>query len=107
MDWNGLSLLRWDDSGWAPNYVIQTDASGCASFWDNRWFQFRVGQIQHYGEGTSPNNFKLCSVGEAFIGKYVLFECDNSIIGSAVNKHYAREQNAMHLTLPLVFCGSF
>ena len=27
-DWNGLSLLRWDDSSWTPNHVIQTDASG-------------------------------------------------------------------------------
>ena len=27
-DWNGLSLLHWDDSSWTPNHVIQMDALG-------------------------------------------------------------------------------
>ena len=42
-EWNGLSLLRWDDSEWIPNYSIQTDASGvwgCASYWNGQWFQW-------------------------------------------------------------------
>ena len=26
-DWNGLSLLHWDDGSWTPNHVIQMDAS--------------------------------------------------------------------------------
>ena len=34
-DWNGLSLLHWDDSNWTHDHLIQTDASGawgCGSF---------------------------------------------------------------------------
>ena len=27
-DWNGLSLLRWDDHNWTPQHIIQTNASG-------------------------------------------------------------------------------
>jgi len=27
-DWNGLSLLHWNDSTWSPSHTIQTDASG-------------------------------------------------------------------------------
>jgi len=27
-DWNGLSLLWWDDKHWTPDHLIQTDASG-------------------------------------------------------------------------------
>ena len=37
-EWNGVSLLRWDDDKWTPEYCIQTDASGswdCGAFWDN------------------------------------------------------------------------
>ena len=39
-DWNGLSLLRWDDSNWTPQHIIQTDASGswgCGAFCNGQW----------------------------------------------------------------------
>ena len=26
-EWNGVSLLRWDNDNWTPDYCIQTDAS--------------------------------------------------------------------------------
>ena len=42
-EWNGLSLLRWDNKEWTPNHLIQTDASGawgCGSFWKGQWFQW-------------------------------------------------------------------
>ena len=42
-DWNGYSLLRWDNSTWAHDQLMQTDASGawgCGSFWNGQWIQW-------------------------------------------------------------------
>ena len=42
-EWNGLSLLRWDDQDRTPDHFIQTDVSGawgCGSFWKGHWFQW-------------------------------------------------------------------
>ena len=39
-EWNGISLLRWDDDNWTPEYHVQMDASGswgCGAFWDGQW----------------------------------------------------------------------
>ena len=41
-EWNGLSLLHWDDNNWIPNHLIQTDASrawGYDAFWDGQWLK--------------------------------------------------------------------
>ena len=35
-DWNGLSLLRWNDNNWSPSHIIQTDASG-SYFFQSQW----------------------------------------------------------------------
>ena len=42
-EWNGVSLLRWDDDNWTPEHCIQTDVSrswDCGVFWDNHWLQW-------------------------------------------------------------------
>ena len=45
-----------------------------------------------------------CAVwGRYLSGRRILFECDNFSVVSAVNKHYTREQNAMHLLRCLWF----
>ena len=41
--WNGISLLRWNDDNWSPEYHVQTDASGswgCGAFWEGQWLQW-------------------------------------------------------------------
>ena len=35
--------------------------------------------------------------GRQLAGRHVLIECDNSSVVAAVNKHYTKEQKAMHL----------
>ena len=109
-DWNGLSLLRWDNSEWAPNYMIQTDTSGawgCASFWDGHWFQWawppEWAHLNIMVKELAPIILSCAVWGRHLSGNCVLFECDNSSIVSAVNKHYTREQNAMHLLRCLWF----
>ena len=99
-DWNGFSLLHWDDKDWTPNHLIQTDASGgwgYASFWNGQWA---------WPQERAPLNIMVkelipfvlsCAVwGRQLSGCRVLVECDNSSVVSAVNKHYTREQKAMH-----------
>ena len=45
-----------------------------------------------------------CAVwGRQLAGSRVLIECDNSSVVTAVNKHYAREQNVMQLLRSLWF----
>jgi len=31
--WNGLSLLHWNDQDWTPNYIIQTRCIGNMGLW--------------------------------------------------------------------------
>jgi len=106
-DWNGLSLLWWDDTEWIPSHSIQTDVSGnwgCTSFWSDQWFQW-----VWLPEWANFNNMVKelaqivlsCTVwGRQLSGRRILFECDNSSVVSAVNKHCTREQNAMHFCCP-------
>ena len=90
-EWNGISLLRWDDDDWTPEYHVQTDASeswGCDAFWDGRWLQWR----------WAPEWTLSCAVWRRQLaGNRVLIECDNSSAVARVNKHYTKEQVAMHL----------
>ena len=109
-DWNGLSLLRWDDSEWIPNYSIQTDASGvwgCASYWNGQWFQWawppEWTHLNIMVKELAPIVLSCAVWGRYLSGRRILFECDNSSVVSAVNKHYTREQNAMHLLRCLWF----
>ena len=109
-DWNGYSLLRWDDSIWAHNHLIQTDASGawgCGAFWNGQWFQWRWPPewAQHHIMVKELVPIVLsCTVwGRELAGNRVLVECDNSSVVIAVNKHYARDQTAMHLLRSLWF----
>ena len=109
-DWNGLSLLRWDDNEWTPNYSIQTDASGvwgCASYWNGQWFQWAWPpswtHLNIMVKELVPIVLSCGVWGRYLSGRRVLFECDNSSVVSAVNKHYTREQNAMHLLQCLWF----
>jgi len=40
-DWNGISLLRWDDKDWSPDYLIETDTSkawSCRALWQGHWW---------------------------------------------------------------------
>ena len=97
-DWNGLSLLRWDDSEWIPNYSIQTDASGvwgCASYWNGQWFQWAWPPEWTYlnimVKELAPIVLSCAVWGRYLSGRRILFECDNSSVVSAVNKHYTRE----------------
>ena len=109
-DWNGLSLLRWDDSEWIPNYSIQTDASGvwgCASYWNGKWFQWawppEWTHLNIMVKELAPIVLSFAVWGRYLSGRHILFECDNSSVVSAVNKHYTREHNAMHLLRCLWF----
>ena len=49
-----------------------------------------------------------CAVwGRQLAGSPVLIECDNSRVVAAVNKHYTREQKAMHLLQSLWFFATY
>ena len=109
-DWNGLSLLRWDDSSWTPNHVIQTDALGaygCGSFWEGQWLQWcwppEWAQDNIMVKELVPIVLSCAVWGKQLAGGRVLIECDNSSVVAAVNKHYAREQKVMHLLRSLWF----
>jgi len=109
-DWNGLSLLRWDDRGWTPDHQIQTDASGawgCGSFWEGQWFQWAwPPQWTHLNimvKELTPIVLSCAVWGNQLSGKQVLFECDNSSVVMAVNQHYTREPEAMRLLRCLWF----
>ena len=104
-DWNGLSLLRWDDSNWTPNHFIQTDASGawsCGVFWLGQWLQWcwPAEWVIHniMVKELVPIVLSLAIWGRKLAGSKVLFECDNSSVVAAVNRHYSKEQTAMHLS---------
>jgi len=109
-DWNGLSLLRWDDGEWTPDQLIQTDASGnwgCASFWNRRWFNWAwPPEWAHFNimvKELAPIVMSCTVWGRQLSGKRILFECDNSSVVAAVNKHYTKEQAAMNLLRSLWF----
>ena len=109
-EWNGLSLLRWDDNNWTPNHFIQTDASGawgCGAFWDGQWLQWSWPQEwEKYNimvKELVPIVLSCAVWGRQLAGSQVLIECDNSSVVAAVNKHYTREQKAMHLLRSLWF----
>jgi len=93
-DWNGLSLLQWDDEHWSPDHLIQTDASGawgCGAFWQGRWLQWcwSLEWVTHNIMVMELVPIVLsCAIwGRKLAGNKVLFECDNSSVVAAVNKH--------------------
>ena len=60
----------------------------------------RMGHTQYHGKRIGPNIFELHHLGEKI---RVPFECDNSSVFAAVNRHYSKEQIAMHLLRSLWF----
>ena len=109
-DWNGYSLLRWDDSFWAHDQLMQTDASGawgCGSFWNGQWIQWcwPPEWAQHHImiKELVPIVLSCAVWGRKLAGNRVLVECDNSSVVIVVNKHYTRDQMAMHLLRSLWF----
>ena len=115
-EWNGVSLLRWDDDNWTPEHCIQTDASGswgCGAFLDNHWLQWC------WPQKWAHHNFMVkelipiilsCMVwGRQLAGRRVLIKCDNSSVVAAVSKQYTKEQVAMHLRITklVLLCRSF
>ena len=109
-DWNGLSLLRWNDNNWSPSHIIQTDASGswgCGAFWEGQWLQWcwppEWAQYNIMIKELVPIVLSCAVWGKQLAGSKVLFECDNSSVVAAVNKQYTREPTAMHLLRGLWF----
>ena len=109
-EWNGISLLRWDDDNWTPQYQVQTDASGswgCGAFWDGQWLQWCwPPEWTHYSimvKELVPIVLSCAVWGRRLARSRVLIECDNSSVVAAVNKHYTKEKVAMHLLRSLIF----
>jgi len=109
-EWNGLSLLRWDDQDWTPNYIIQTDASGtwgCGAFWMGKWFQWpwspEWADINIMVKELVPIVLSCAVWGKQLAGNQVLFECDNSSVVVAVNRQYTKTPESMRLLRCLWF----
>jgi len=109
-DWNGLSLLQWDDAHWSPDHLIQADASGawgCGAFWQGHWLQWcwPLEWVTHnfMVKGLVPIVLSCAIWGRKLAGSKVFFECDNSSVVAADNRHYAKEQTAMHFLRSLWF----
>jgi len=109
-DWNGFSLLRWDDNNWTPYNIIQTDASGswgCGAFWKDQWLQWRWSpewdQYNIMIKELVPIVFRCAVWGRQLAGTTVLFECDNFSVVAALNKQHTKEQTAIHLLRGLWF----
>ena len=109
-EWNGLSLFRWDDQDWIPDHFIQIEVSGawgCGSFGKGHWFQWA------WPPEWANTNIMVkelvqivfsCAVwGKLLSGRRELFECDNSSVVAAVNKHYTKEPESMWLLRCLWF----
>ena len=68
-EWNGISLLRWNDDNWSPEYHVQTDASGSGAVVPFgrangcNGVGHQMDPPQHYGQGTGANSLELCGVG--------------------------------------------
>ena len=108
--WNGLSLLHWDDQDWTPNYIIQTDASGtwgCGSFWMGNWFQWawppQWTDINIMVKELVPIVLSCAVWGKQLAGHRVLFECDNSSVVAAVNRQSTKAPESMRLLRCLWF----
>jgi len=102
-DWNGLSLLWWVDSQ-------PLDPDQCfrdLAFWSGQWFQWvwppESVNLNIMAIELAPIVLSCVVWGRQLSGRWILFECDNSSVVSAVNKHYTKEQNAMHLLRCLWF----
>ena len=92
-EWNGVSLLRWDDGNWTPENCIQRDAFGswgCGAFWDNHWLQWCWPQKwAHHNimvKELIPIVLNCVVWGRQLAGRRVLIECDNSGVVAAVSK---------------------
>ena len=110
IDWNGRSLLCWDDNNCTPNHLIRTDASGawgCGSFWNGQWLQWCwPPEWTHHNimvKKLVPIVLSCGVWGKQLARSQVLIECDNSSVVVAINNRYTREQTAMRLLRSLWF----
>ena len=100
-EWNSLTLLHWDDENWISDHLMQTDASGawgCGSFWKGEWaWPTQWAHLHIIIKELAPIVLSCAVWGSQWSGKQVFFECDNSSVAAAVNRHYTREPEAMRL----------
>ena len=83
------------------DHLIQTDASGawgCEAFWQGHWLQWcwPLEWVTHniMVMELVPIDLRCAIWGRKLAGSKVLY---NSSVVAAVNRHYTKEQTAMHL----------
>ena len=103
-NWNGRGLMAVLSK--RPHDVtVTSDASGswgCGVFWSKYWFSIKWGECWSVIHITIKELLPIVVAsavwGEQWIGRHILFQCDNAAVVAIVNRGRSKHPLAMHYT---------
>jgi len=116
--WNGVALFLDKEVTKAADYALYTDASatmGYGGFFQNRWFQAKWPpelmlkdnkQLSMAFLELYPIVVSAMLWGSEWVGKKILFYCDNEATVHIINKGRSQAQPIMKLMRRLTWCAA-
>ena len=113
--WNGTRFLQVAGFPQASSLSIQTDASGnwgCGGYLGGSWFKWQWPPewlpVAIMAKELVPIVLSCAVWGRRMVRRVVLFQCDNTSVGSAIKKGSSKDPLVMRLLRCLwFFCGIF
>ena len=112
--WNGLSILRTQNTPLTYQAIIQTDVSGswgCCAIYNHQWIQYQWPDTWTSRDIMAKELVPVvlsCAVWGPLLAKQnVLLQCDNLSLVKAINKGSAKPAIVMHFLRCLWFFNAY